>query len=89
MQYQIYRLQQFSSYYETLINQERPYVPAKFRQKVNESTRNYEKELKCQQSINAIEDEINILEERQKHWLVELTDYDKNIQQFLITIKNE
>ena len=41
--YQIYRSQQLSSYYETLINQERPYVPAKFWQKVNRATPNYEK----------------------------------------------
>ena len=44
------------------------------------------KELNCQQSINnAVKDEINILEELQKHWLIELIDYDKNIQQFVKT----
>ena len=30
LHYQIYRSQQSSSYYETLINQEGPYIPAKF-----------------------------------------------------------
>ena len=54
--------------------------------KVNESTINYEKELKRQQSINAVKDGTNILEERQKHWLIELYDYDKNIQQFVKTL---
>ena len=76
-------MQQLSSYYQTLINQERPYVPTKFRQKVNESTPNYKKKLKCQQSINVVKD---LLEERQKHWLIELNDYDKNIQQFVETL---
>ena len=38
------------------------------------------KNLKYQQSINAAKDEINILEERQKHWLTELNDHDKNTQ---------
>ena len=33
LNYQIYRLQQLSIYYETSTNQKRPYVPAKFRQK--------------------------------------------------------
>ena len=74
------------SYYKTLINQERPHVPAKLRQKVNESTPNYEKEFKRQQSIDAVKDEINILEERKKDGLIELNDYDKNIQQFAETL---
>ena len=59
LHYQIYWSQQLSRYYETLINQERPYVPPKFRQKINESTPNYEKQLKCHQSINTVKDEIN------------------------------
>ena len=63
-----------------------PYVPAKFRQKVNESTPNYEKELKGQQSINAAKDEIKILDERNKHCLIELNDYDKNTQYFVETL---
>ena len=79
-------MQQFSSYYETLINQERPYASAKCREKVNESTPNYEKELTQQQSIDAVKDEINTLEERHKHWLIELNDYDKNIRQFEETL---
>ena len=44
------------------------------------------KKLKHQQSINAPKDEINILEERQKHWLTELHDHDKNTQQFVETV---
>ena len=74
-----------ASYYESLINQERPYVPAKFRQKLNESTPNYEKELKHQQFINTAKTDINMLE-RQKHWLIEINDCDKNIQQFVKTL---
>ena len=30
---------------------------------------------------------INILEERQIHWLIKLNQYDKNIQQFVKTFK--
>ena len=53
-----------------------------------ESPPNQEKELKRQQSINAVKGEINILEKHQKYWLIqlndyELNDYDKNIQQFV------
>ena len=40
LNYQIYRSQQLSSYYENLINIERPYVPAKFWQRLNESPSN-------------------------------------------------
>ena len=39
--------------------------------------------MKRQQFINAVKDEINILEESQKHWLIELNDHDKNIQQYI------
>ena len=74
------------SYHKTLINHKRPYVPVKCQQKVNASTPNYEKELKRQHSINAVKDERNILDERQKYWLIELNDYDKNIQQFAETL---
>ena len=50
---------------------------------------------KRQESINAVKDMINILEKRQKDQLMELNDYDKNIQQFvkfvafLIMTKNQ
>ena len=50
---------------------------------------------KRQESINAVKDMINILEKRQKDWLMELNDYGKNIQQFvkfvafLIMTKNQ
>ena len=54
--------------------------------KVNESTPNYEKKIKRQQPINAVKDEIDILEERQKYLLIELNEYDKNIQQFIKTL---
>ena len=80
-----------SSCYNTLINQERPYVQANFWQKINEFTPIYEKELKRQQSINALKDEINIPEKRQN----ELNDDDKNIHNlykilaFVIIIKNQ
>ena len=37
-----------------------------------ECTVNFEQELKRQQSIDAVKDEINILEECQKHCLIEL-----------------
>ena len=29
---------------------------------------------------------MNILQERQKHWLIELNYYDKNTQQFIKTL---
>ena len=41
---------------------------------------------KRQQSINAVKYQTNILEKRRKHWLIELNDYDKNIQQYIKTL---
>ena len=43
------------------------------------------KRIKTSTSINHAKDKINVLEERQKHWLVKLNEYDKNIQQFVKT----
>ena len=44
LHYQIYRAQSLSRYYQYLSNQENPFVPAKFRAKVNTTTPEYEKE---------------------------------------------
>ena len=43
------------------------------------------KRIKTSTSINHAKDKINILEERQKRWLVKLSQCDKNIQQFVKT----
>ena len=51
----------------------------KFDKKGNQSTPNYEKKLKHYQSINVIKDEINLLEQRQRHCLIELCDYDQKL----------
>ena len=52
LHYQIYRAQSLSSYYQSLLNHENPFVPAKFRAKVNTATPEYEKEIRRKQSID-------------------------------------
>ena len=39
--------------------------------------------MKRQQFINAVKDEMNILAESQKHWLIELNDHDKKFNNML------
>ena len=51
MHYQIYQAQSLSSYYQSLLNHENPFLPAEFRAKVNTTTSEYEKEIRRKQSL--------------------------------------
>ena len=62
LHYQIYRAQSLSSYYQSLLNHENPFVPAKFRAKVNITTPEYEKEIRRKQSIDTMKREIDTLD---------------------------
>ena len=54
LHYEIYRAQSLSSYYQSLLNLENPFVPAKFRAKVNTTTPKYEKEIRRKKSIDTM-----------------------------------
>ena len=82
---QIYRAQSLSSYYQSLLNHENPFVPAKFIAKVNTTTPEYEKEIRRKQSIETTKREIDILDERRRNWLVELEHYEQAIHNIVIT----
>ena len=83
LHYQIYRAQSLSSYYQSLLNHENPFVPAKFRAKVNNTTPEYEKEIRRKQSIDTMKREIDILDERRRNWLVELEQYEQAIHSII------
>ena len=83
LHYQIYRAQSLSSYYQPLLNHENPFVPAKFRAKVNITTPEYEKEIRRKQSIDTMKREIDILDERRRNWLVELEQYEQAIHSII------
>ena len=83
LHYQIYRAQSLSSYYQSLLNHENPFVPAKFIAKVNTTTPEYEKEIRRKQSIDTIKKEIDILDERRRNWLVELEHYEQAIHNII------
>ena len=83
LHYQIYRAQSLSSYYQSLLNHENPFVPAKFRAKVNITTPEYEKEIRRKQSIDKMKREIDILDERRRNWLVKLEQYEQAIHNIL------
>ena len=84
--YQIYRPQFLSSYYESLLNHENPFVPAKQRPKVNITTPEYGKEIRRKQSIDTMKREIDILYERRRNWLVELEQYEQAIHSIIISL---
>ena len=67
LQYQIYHAQSLSSYYQTLLNQKNPFVPAKFRAKFNTATPEHEKEIRRKQSIDKKKREIDILYKRRRN----------------------
>ena len=83
MHYQIYRAQSLSSYCQSLLNHENPFVPAKFRAKVNTATSEYEKEMRRKQSTDTMKREVDILDERRRNWLVELEQYEQAIQNII------
>ena len=80
MHYQIYITHSLSRYNQSLLNQEKPFLPAKFRAKVNITTPEYEKEIRRKQSIDTTKGETDILDERRRNWLVELESYEQAIQ---------
>ena len=71
LHYQIYQAQSLSSYYQSLLNHENPFVLAKFRAKVNITTTEYEKEIRRKQSFDTMKIEIDILDERRRNRLAE------------------
>ena len=83
MHYQIYRAQSLSSYCQSLLNHENPFVPAKFRAKVNTATSEYEKEIRRKQSTDTMKREVDILDERRRNWLVELEQYEQAIHSII------
>ena len=86
LHYQIYRAQSLSSYYQSLLNHENPFLPAKFRAKVNTTTPKYEKEIGRKQSIDTMKRDIDILDERRRNWLVELEQYEQAIQNIIYSL---
>ena len=83
LHYQIYRAQSLSSYYQSLLNHENPFVAAKFRAKVNIAIPEYEKEIRRKQFIDTMKREIDILDERRRNWLVELEQYEPAIHSII------
>ena len=83
LHYQIYRAQSLSSYCQSLLNHENPFVPAKFRAKGNTTTSEYEKEIRRKQSTDTIKREVDILDGRRRNWLVELEQYEQAIQNII------
>ena len=72
MHYQILRLQGLQECYNDLISQQFPYVPAKFRVKINSNTPAYEIPLHGNAAVDNLKREIRLLEERQKQWKIEI-----------------
>ena len=62
LHYRIYRAQSLSSYFQSLLNHENPFVTAKFRAKVNTTTAEYEKEIRHKQFVDKMKREIDILD---------------------------
>ena len=63
-----------------LISQKSPYVPAKFRVKINWNTPAYEIPLHSNAAVDNLKREIRLLEERQKRWEIEIKTMKEQIK---------
>ena len=88
MHFQIYRAQSLSSYYQSLLSHENPFVHANLRAKVNTATPKYEKEIRRKQSIDTMKREIDILDERRRYWLNELQQYELAIKNIINSLNS-
>ena len=80
LHYQILRSQDLQECYNDLISQESPYVPAKFRLKINLNTPVYEIRLHRNAAVDNLKREIRLLEERQKQWKIEIKTMEEQIK---------
>ena len=80
MHYQILRLEDLQECYNDLISQQFPYVPAKFRVKINSNTPAYEILLHRNAAVDNLKREIRLLEERQKQWKIEIKTMEEQIE---------
>ena len=78
--YQYYRAEQLKEYYQELIHKDEPFVPPKFRLKINEGTPEFEKELKREHSIKNVVRECNLLSIRNEHLLKEIKQLDNSVE---------
>ena len=78
--YQILRPQDLQECYNHLISQESPYVPAKFRVKINLNSPPYEVPLHRNAAVDNLKREIRLLEERQKQWKIEIKNMEEQIK---------
>ena len=80
LHYQILQSQDLQECYNDLISQESPYVPAKFRVKINSNTPAYEIPLHGNAAVDNLKREIRLLEERQKQWKIEIKTMEEQIK---------
>ena len=75
--YQLQRTEKLCNYYESLVKDENNlFVPPKFRAKVNETTPNYEKEIKRDDSVNNVLRECKLMTAKCNHLLNEIKEID-------------
>ena len=71
-----YRSMKLAELYEAICSEENPFVPRKFRMKVQESAAQDEKELRGKQSIQHLRDEIDVLKLRSTNFEKQFQDTD-------------
>ena len=80
--YQVFRSQELSSYYRTLVtDKENPYIPQKFRPKVNENTPDYEIKVKESHAIQNVLRECDLLDARISQFIAQIAEIDKKVME--------
>ena len=83
------RSKELAAYYKELLERENPFAPHKFRTKINESTPEYEKVIHNQQTVNTVQNEIKLMEERVRQWGKQLNELQADFESNIRLLSNE
>ena len=79
------RNQEMSKYYGELLNEPEPFVRREFRTRVNKTTTARELVHRRQQSIERVQTEIKVMEDRVAEWTEKKNTLDQQIEEYLTT----
>ena len=79
----VVRSEFLSKYYQELITEATPFAPPKFRTKVLKNTPERDLKHRRQQTINTVNTEIALMQDRIHDWRSQIEDIDKEIEDFL------
>ena len=83
------RSKELAAYYKESLERENPFAPPKFRTRINENTPEYEKVIHNQQTVNTVQNEIKLMEERVRQWGKQLDELQADFESNIRLLSNE